>query len=171
MTSKTKSILLAVSVVVAGTVGGLASSRSAIAGSGCKNVSGNFTATVTITNCTSPIGLCLQGTITGDPLLNGTVNWTIVDEAPSAGMPATQPSAAVSFDGTISIDAGKGDTLQLSDVGVYQGFNANPFADVETVQQGTGQFATATGQLWFTGLATNNGNTLSGALTGQICGL
>jgi len=62
----------------------------------CRRVRGTINSLFFTDNCTSPIGLCTAGTITGSGLLDGPTSFIALDAAPSAGLPAVEASANLS---------------------------------------------------------------------------
>ena len=94
------------------------------AGEDCHRVHGHIHSTFTTTNCTSPIGLCTEGMITGAGFLDSATTFLALDAAPSAGMPAVEPSANLSYSGVLTINARKG-TLVTHDLGVLDAATAS----------------------------------------------
>ena len=76
----------------------------------CAAVHGTITSVSITQNCTSPIGICTVGTITGAGLLNGNTTFVAADAAPSAGMPNTEPSINLSYSGQLTIVTANGHT-------------------------------------------------------------
>jgi hypothetical protein len=169
MVRKLKSAALAGAVVVAGVLGAVAMSSSVHAEDGCQRVFGRYQATFTTSNCTSPIGLCAVGSITGGGLLDSSSLFLALDAAPSAGMPATEPAANVSYSGTLSIDTRHG-TLQLRDLGVIDGVHNN-FTELERPVSGTDRFANASHVFFISGAMVNSGTGFDGEISGELCGI
>jgi hypothetical protein len=154
---------------VAGFAGMTATPSTVHAQGLCVPVYGVYSANVTTTGCTSPIGLCASGTITGSDLLNSTSVFVALDTAPSAGLPTAEPAANASYSGTLTIDGLLG-TLTVRDLGVIDSIHGN-FTELERPTSGTGIFANATNDFYISGTLTNNQNTFTGMISGQICGI
>jgi hypothetical protein len=164
-----KSAAFAALALTAGVAATTATARTVHAEDGCLPVFGLYHADVTTTNCTSPIGLCATGSITGGGLLDSSSVFVALDTAPSAGMPTSEPAANASYSGTISIDALAG-TLQVRDLGVIDSIHGN-FTELERPTSGTGVFAKATHDFFISGALSNNQSTFDGLISGEICGL
>lgn len=164
-----KSAGFAAVVLAAGIVGAVATSRSAVAHDGCHRVHGHYQATITTTNCTSPIGLCATGTITRGGILDSSSLFLALDAAPAAGMPATEAPINLSYSGTLSIDTHHG-TLTVRDLGVIDGVHSN-FTELERPVSGTGRFANATHDFFISGATVNNGTGFDGEISGELCGV
>jgi hypothetical protein len=89
-------------------------------------------------------------------------------------MPATEPSANVSYSGTLTITT-SGGSVTMRNLGVIaaaigntSGFN---FTEIERTVSGTGSFATATGSVFLSGSLLNNETRFDGFFSGQLCGL
>ena len=65
--------------------------RAVRADASCTPVHGTITSVRTTENCTSPVGVCTVGTITGAGRLDGATTFIALDAAPSAGMPPQEP--------------------------------------------------------------------------------
>jgi len=74
----------------------------------CRPVRGTINSVFFTQNCTSSIGLCTAGTITGAGLLDGSTTFVALDAAPSAGMAAVEPAANLSYSGQLTIVAQEG---------------------------------------------------------------
>jgi len=151
-------------LVAAGTI---STSRTVQAQDGCHRVHGHFQSTFTTTNCASPIGLCTVGTITRGGILDSASTFLALDVAPSAGMPANEPSANVSYSGQLSIQTKDG-TLQVRDLGVIDGVHEN-FTELERPVSGTGRFANASNVFFISGSLVNSGNGFDGEISGELC--
>jgi len=154
-------------VLVAGVVGTVAASGSVQAEDGCRRVHGHMQTTFTTTNCTSPIGLCASGTITGGGILDSDATFLAFDAAPSAGMPTVEPAANVSYSGQLTIDTKKG-TLIVHDLGVIDGVHAN-FTELERPTSGTGRFTNATNVFFISGAMVNDQTGFDGEIYGELC--
>jgi len=164
-----KSAAVAATILVAGLIG-TGTTRTVQAHDGCHRVHGHLQSTFTTTDCTSPVGLCMTGTITNGGILDSSTVLLVLQAAPSAGMPTVEPSADVSYSGSLTIDAHRG-MLSLRDLGVLDGVNMN-FTELERPQAGsTGIFADAKGDFFISGSVTNSGNSFDGHVYGEVCGL
>ena len=135
----------------------------------CKTLTGHYVANQTTTNCTSPTGICFVGTITGDKVLGGSSSFIELDQAPSAGMPLTEPGTTVSYSGTLTITT-NGGTLTVRDLGVIDGART-VFAEIERTVGGSGSFANASGNFFLAGTMNSTLTSFDGTFSGQLCGL
>lgn len=134
----------------------------------CRPVAGTINSLFTSQNCTSPVGLCTTGTITGAGLLDGATAFRALNVAPSAGMPITEPSANLAYSGELAITAGLG-TLVTKDLGVLDA-NHLAFSEIERPASGTGVFANPGSSVFFiSGSIVNNGTGFQGNLSGMVC--
>jgi hypothetical protein len=159
--------LLAVAGVVAAVAPDVRADDAGSDDSGCKRAKGTYSAVFTTTNCTAPSGLCSVGTITDGGPLNGTTSFFELDQAPSAGMPLTEPGTTVSYSGQLTITTKKG-TLTIHDLGVTGGPTSS-FTEIEEPLSGTGIFAGTTNNFFISGVLTNDGTTFNGTVSGEIC--
>jgi hypothetical protein len=146
---------------------GLCFTRSAYADELCHRVHGRIQSTFTSTNCTSPVGLCTEGMITGDRLLDSATTFLALDVAPSAGMPGAEPSANLSYSGVLTIKTRRG-TLVTHDLGVLDAATAS-FTEMERPASGTGIFANVSSVFFISGAIVNNGTGFDGELYGELC--
>jgi hypothetical protein len=93
-------------------------------------------------NCTSPIGFCAGGTITGNRGLCGTTFFSGLSFDPIPGDPDGR--LAVPGVSTFTTDDG---VLTISDVSVFD-VQRGAFAGIGRIEEGTGQFAGATGDIF-----------------------
>jgi hypothetical protein len=91
--------------------------RSVHADGSCNPVHGTINSVFSSQNCTSPVGLCTVGTITGAGALDGTTTFTALGVAPSAGLPTVELAANLSYSGQLTIVTADG-TLVTRDLGV-----------------------------------------------------
>ena len=133
----------------------------------CHWVHGRIQSSFTTTNCTSPIGLCTEGMITGAGPLDSATTFLALDAAPSAGMPALEPAANLSYSGALIITTPRG-TLVTHDLGVLDAATAS-FTEIERPASGTGVFANVTTVFFISGALVNNGTGFDGELYGELC--
>ena len=134
----------------------------------CRPVRGAINSVFTTQNCTSPIGLCTTGTITGAGLLDGNTSFVALDAAPSAGMPGVEPAANLSYSGQLTIVAERG-TLVTNDLGVLDAAHL-AFTEMERPSSGTGVFANPGHSAFFiSGSIVDNGQGFQGDLSGIAC--
>ena len=142
--------------------------RKARADVSCAPVNGTIQSVFTTQNCTSPIGLCTVGTITGAGLLDGTTTFVASNAAPSAGMPGTEPATNLSYSGQLTVVTANG-TLVTRDLGVLDAVHL-AFTEVERPQSGTGVFAIpGSSDFFISGAVTDNGQGFLGKLSGVVC--
>jgi hypothetical protein len=146
---------------------GIGFATSIHAEEGCHRVHGRIQSTFTSTDCTSPVGLCTEGTITGAGPLDGATTFLALDVAPSAGMPGVEPSANLSYSGVLTIKARRG-TLVTHDLGVLDAATTS-FTEIERPASGTGVFANVTSAFFISGALVNNGTGFDGELYGELC--
>jgi hypothetical protein len=148
----------------------VAASTRAGAGTSCQSVRGHYVASQTTSGCLSPTGICFTGTVKNDDnnsLLNGSTSFIELDQAPSAGMPLTEPGTTVSYSGTLTVTTKQG-TLTLRDLGVIADAH---FTEIERPVGGTGTFTGATGDFFVSGMMNSNLTMFDGQFSGQLCGL
>lgn len=147
---------------------------SASAGAGattkCQAVSGTYTATQTTAGCTSPTGICFTGTISGGTkFLDGSTEWIELDQAPSAGMPLTEPGTTISYSGTLTITSGA-NQLTLRNLGVLDGARY-VFTEIERPVGGTGIFVSASNPFFISGTMNTALTQFNGQISGSLCGV
>jgi hypothetical protein len=133
----------------------------------CVWLSGRIQSTFTTTDCTSPVGLCTTGTITGGGLLDGPTTFTASGVAPSAGLPGIEPQENLSYSGVLTINARQG-TLVTHDLGVVDAATMT-FTELERPASGTGIFTHVSNVFFISGSVVNNGTGFDGMLYGQLC--
>jgi hypothetical protein len=133
----------------------------------CHRVHGRIQSSFTSTNCTSPVGLCTEGTITGAGPLDSATTFVALDDAPSAGMAGVEPSANLSYSGVLTITTQRG-TLVTHDLGVLDAATAS-FTEIERPASGTGIFANVSSVFFISGAVVNNGTGFDGELYGELC--
>jgi hypothetical protein len=157
-------------VLAAGVVGAVSMTRNVQAQSACVPVFGHYQASFTTVNCTAPSGLCATGTITNSDILDSSSLFVELDQAASAGMPATEPSTTVSYSGTLTITTPHLGALTVRDLGVVAGTPGN-FSELERPVSGTGIFSTASNTFFISGSMVNNGTGFDGQIYGSLCGI
>jgi hypothetical protein len=134
----------------------------------CKPVHGTINSVFTTLNCTSPVGLCTAGTITSAGPLDAATTFIALEVAPSAGLPALEPGANLSYSGELSIVAKHG-TLVTHDLGVLDAAHL-AFTEMERPASGTGVFANPGNNVFFiSGSIVDNGHGFRGDLSGILC--
>jgi hypothetical protein len=161
---KQRVLLLTLLILVA--VGAL--TRTVRADESCQPVHGTIKSVFTAQNCTSPVGLCTVGTITGAGPLDGTTTFVALGVVPSAGLPTVEPTANLSYSGQLTIDTANG-TLVTHDLGVLDAPHLS-FTELERPASGTGVFANPSSVVFFiSGSIVNNGQGFQGNLSGIVC--
>jgi hypothetical protein len=151
----------------ASSVFALGFAASAHAKDDCHWVHGRIQSTFTTTNCTSPVGQCTEGVITGAGPLDSATTFLALDAAPSAGMPGVEPAANLAYSGVLTIKTRRG-TLVTHDLGVLDAATAS-FTEMERPGSGTGIFANPSSVFFISGAIVNNGTGFDGELYGELC--
>jgi hypothetical protein len=133
----------------------------------CRRVHGATNSLFVTENCTSPVGLCTSGKITGGGSLDGAYVFLAFDAAPSAGLPSVEPAANLSYSGNVTITARRGEMV-AHDLGVLDAVNGY-FTEVERPVSGTGIFANPANDFFISGAVNAAGNGFSGELSGTLC--
>jgi hypothetical protein len=135
----------------------------------CAPVRGTITSVFTTKHCTSPVGLCTVGTITGaGPLDGATTSFLALLVASSAGMPTVEPAANLSYSGQLTLVTTNG-TLVTNDLGVVDAAHS-AFTEIERPASGTGVFANSGNNAFFiSGSIVNNGQGFQGNRSGVVC--
>jgi hypothetical protein len=141
----------------------LASSIFAAEARWCRPLHGRIAVTFTTENCTSPLGLCTKGEITGDPILRGKTFYTALAAGPTTVDPTAQ--AVMNFSGALTVTTKHG-VLTIPDVGLLDRTNGLVSEQSRSVS-GTGHFAGVTGFIFITANSTQTGFT--GSITGRLC--
>ncbi len=143
----------------------IAAGGAGVAGAGkgnCQKVSGQVTmGTVLSGTCTSPLGMCSQGTSRGG--IKGPVTFSATEYLISADTPAT---GVVFLTGDAVFET-RGGTLMTKDAITVAMGGGGEYAEVDTIVGGTGIYAGATGSLTASGTRTEAGT--AGVYTGEIC--
>jgi len=169
MLPKLKSAGFAAVVLAVGVVGSVGLARNVQAHDGCHRVRGHYTATQTTSGCTSPTGICFSGSISHGGILSSTSMFIELDQAPSAGMPLTEPGTTVSYSGTVTLTNHAGQ-LVLRDLGVIDGARVS-FTEMERPVGGTGAFASASHTFFISGGMNSNLTAFDGEVSGELCGV
>lgn len=141
--------------------------RNVRADSPCHPVHGTINSLFTTQNCTSPVGLCTVGAITGAGQLNGATSFVAEAVAPAAGL-TNEPTANLSYSGQLTIVTNRG-TLVTHDLGVLDAAHL-AFTEMERPASGTGAFANPGSTVFFiSGSIVDNGQGFQGNLSGNIC--
>jgi hypothetical protein len=148
-------------------VGASSVSRPVHAKDRCRRVRGTTTSLFVTENCSSPVGLCTSGTITGGGPLDGAFVFFAFDAAPSAGMPSVEPAANISFSGQVTFTSKRG-TLVTHDLGVLDAVNGF-FTEVERPASGTGAFANPSHDFFISGAVNAAGNGFDSEISGTLC--
>lgn len=119
------------------------------AGAASGSVKGRFTSqTISGPSCTSPVGLCTAGTLTGG--IKGTFEFTGTSLIQSVDTPTT---GVVLYTGDIAIHTRDGD-LSCKDAGALRTTGSGEVSSVCTIISGTSAFAGTTGVIQFVGTFT-----------------
>jgi len=135
------------------------------AGPPCRPVNGNYTEQAFTQGCTSPVGLCLMGTISG--VIRGTFQTTVNTLTPSADTPITGGLSFTS-DTIIHAQMGKlaGDVF-IKNVGAYRTIGNGEIIDLQIITGGTGGFVGVSGVVHTAGTFTVG--TGSSDYVGSVC--
>jgi hypothetical protein len=169
MLPKLKSAGFAAVVLAVGVVGSVGLARNVQAHDGCHRVRGHYTASQTTSGCTSPTGICFSGEITHGGFLDSTSMFIELDQAPSAGMPLTEPGTTISYSGTVTLTTSEG-SVTMRDLGVIDGARL-AFTEMERPVGGTGEFTNASHTFFINGAMNSTLTAFDGQLEGEICGL
>ena len=157
MTRTTSVVLLGTSILLL--------TFSGLAYAGCKHFDGPFSSVlVPPPACTSPIGLCTHGHLSGD--LEATYDFTFASLAP-----AGDPSDPTKFfyTGTSIVTTSKG-VITTADTGVISGAGPiNPFVTTAQVAGGTHRYKNASGAFVATGELNGPTGVAVGTYTATIC--
>ncbi len=133
----------------------------------CIPVKAKITALFNIAGCTSPVGLCTTGQITGGGILNGETRFTALSIAPAAGMTGIEPDSTLSYHGVLEVTNQHG-MLIMRDIGVFDQI-VGVYSEVDRISGGVGRFENATGTLFISGNAFEDGSGFDGEVRGKIC--
>jgi len=161
-----KPVGLSIAFCLVTAVGAVTMSSTVEAHTRCRPVFGTIHSLFTTTDCTSPIGLCTAGKISGGEL-DGASTYVAFNAAPSAGLPATEPAADLVYDGDLTISARSG-TLVTHDLGIIDAVGLS-FSEIERPASGTGDFANPSNNFFIYGAITDEGEGFTGLLSGILC--
>lgn len=131
------------------------------AASNCKKVNGKVTLQALPPNCSSSIGLCARGSLSGD--LAGTSSFIGTSQAATVDT-STTSVILLTGDNTIHTSGG---TLMTKDAIVLQTTGDGNFGEVDTVIGGSGEWAGAMGTFRAQGTFANGSG--QGDYIGEIC--
>jgi hypothetical protein len=109
---------------------------------------GKFASMVITAGCTSPVGICTAGTLTGG--LKGSFEFTATSLVPTADTPST---SVLLYTGDIVVHTDGGDLL-CKDAGAFESTGDGAVSSVCHITGGTGDFVGAQGQIQFVGTFT-----------------
>ena len=133
----------------------------------CIPVHATINALFVNTDCSSPVGLCTAGQISGGGILNGNTRFIALGTASAAGITGIEPETTLSYHGLLEVTTRHG-TLTISDIGVFDPV-VGVYSEVDRITAGTGRFENATGTLFIHGNAFTDGSGFDGEVRGQIC--
>jgi hypothetical protein len=162
-----KPVGMFVTLSVLGALGTSTVTRSVNAENRCHRVHGKIHSLFTSTNCTSPVGLCTAGTITGGGELDSATTFLALDAAPSAGMASVEPAANLSYSGKLTVVAKRG-TLMINDLGALDAAGL-AFTEMERPSSGTGVFVNPSNDFFISGAITDEGQGFTGEIYGMLC--
>jgi hypothetical protein len=125
----------------------------------CSPVNAPIVTTFFLEGCTSPFGICTQGTIESGPL-EGTTSFAVLSLQPG-------PSPELlEYAGSLQIETENG-AVSIKDRGILNTLDGT-FFEFDQIAGGTRAFSDATGLLFSDGVSTPTG--FQGTIAGQICG-
>ena len=133
----------------------------------CIPVQAKINTLFNVAGCTSPVGLCTTGQITGGGILNGETRFTAMSIATAAGMTGIEPDTTLSYHGVLEIITQDG-VLYIRDVGVFDQV-VRVYSEVDRITAGIGRFENASGTLFIYGNAFDDGSGFDGEVRGQVC--
>jgi hypothetical protein len=163
----TQSVRRAAMFSIVFAVGGASATEEVKADGRCRAVHGRAHTAFTTTNCTSPVGLCTEGKVFGAGPLDGATTFMAFGVAASAGMPALEPAANLSYSAQFNLTTRHG-TLITKNLGVLDPSHF-AFTEMGRVDSGTGRFENPSGVLFFSGSIVDGGNAFDAEITGQLC--
>ena len=113
-------------------------------------------------NCSSPVGVCTAGSVSG-LWLNGEQRYTASILLPAPGSGGSQ---SLIYAGTIEITTAQGG-FTIADIGVFDP-GTGAIAEVGSVSGGTDVYKGASGRTYLIGQSNSSGG-FDGRLTGTIC--
>jgi hypothetical protein len=129
----------------------------------CEDIAGDFSSVLVQAGCTSPVGICTHGLLTGD--LEATYDFTMLT------LTAPDATGASYYTGTSVITTPDGSKIFSNDTGViYPGLFPAPFVTTAHLTRGTGRFKKVDGgQIVASGQLNFNTGQAVGTYTGEIC--
>ena len=124
----------------------------------CRAVNAPISTTFFVDGCTSPTGLCTQGTISSGAL-QGTTSFVDLTLQPS------DSGTSLLYTGQLTVTTDSG-TVTINDYGIVDETTGN-FFELDRVVGGTGAFDGAVGLLTSQGVMTGTG--FDGTITGLVC--
>lgn len=144
-TQKSSRRLVAWGVAATLVLGATFALTSGAVAAGSHTARGLFESDVVVDGCTSPVGICTHGTLTGG--VNAEFDFTATSLVPTADTAAT---SVLLYTGDIVVSHKFG-TLTCKDAGAFQSAGAGAVSSVCTIVAGTGDYAGATGSIQFVG--------------------
>ena len=129
----------------------------------CRPIRGYITADFTAENCASPVGICTQGKIWGDPIFQGTTRYTAEKVVGSPIDPTMETS--LSYAGTLVIHTRLGE-VTITDLGLMDRASTLVSSQSRSMS-GDGKLAGLFGAFFTTGRTTSTG--FSSEISGRAC--
>ena len=127
----------------------------------CHPAHGQLSSVFFTAGCTSPVGVCTQGTITRGGRLNGTDVFVATSITPTA------VAGVVDYTGVLTVTTKHG-TITFATQGTIN-FATGQFSETDRITAGTGAFAGATGTLTLAGALKADGSGFLSTISGQVC--
>jgi len=124
----------------------------------CDTINAPIVSTFFVDGCTSPAGVCTQGTIPSGRLAGTTVFTVLTVE------PGNLPNLLL-YTGELVISTPAGDLI-IHDTGVFDAVDLT-FSEIDPIVGGTGGLRLATGVLFSQGIRTDTG--FDGVIFGDMC--
>ena len=141
----------------------LAAAPAALADAQCKPIIAVERDALVADGCTSPVGFCAAGTVSGNHGLRGTTSYSAANFDP---IPSDTLGRLV-VPGILTYTTDDG-SLTINDVSVFD-VARGTFAGVGRITGGTGRFAGATGDIFTFGRVQPDGVSFANDVTGQLC--
>jgi len=140
-------------------------SSSVSAAGQCKEVHGHYVEHAVSANCTSPVGLCIEGEYSG--MVRGAFSGAATALIPTADTPTT---GVVLFTSNSVIHASvglKSGDLLIKNAGAFHTVGAGEIVDLQLITGGTGDFTGASGAIRASGVFVNGSG--QSDYDGMIC--